>query len=175
MAVHAGRYFSAALSSDGTVTVWGDGVDGQKEVPAINATDLAAGGYHLLAISDGEVVAWGADDDGQIQVPEPPAGTTVTAISAGMFHSVALFEAGDEPTPQPTPTSSPSTGQPGEPVPSDSATQPTAVPHPSDPGDDPATGRPGLPSTGAIGGLAGAAGLVLVGIGLLVRRARKRA
>ncbi len=84
--------------ADTAIYAWGLDNTGQTNVPAglTNASTIAAGGYHTLALkSDGTVVAWGAGTNtsggynyGQAIVPANA--TNVVAISAGSVHSVAL-------------------------------------------------------------------------------------
>ena len=70
-AVAAGLGHGLALTRDGTVVSWGQAHDGET-----------------IVRSNGTVVAWGRNDYGQATVP---AGlTNVTAISAGLYHGVAL-------------------------------------------------------------------------------------
>jgi alpha-tubulin suppressor-like RCC1 family protein len=121
-AVAAGCQFSLALTSGGQVLAWGRGSEGQlgngttstSQATPVNVllpagttvTAVSAGGDHALALtSRGQVLAWGFNNHGQLgdgtgtgsEVPVPallPAGTTVTAVSAGAFHSLALTGAG---------------------------------------------------------------------------------
>ena len=85
-----------ALLTNGTVVAWGDGVDGDTDIPVglTNVVAVAAGAYHNLALlSNGHVVAWGLNDLGQTNVP---AGlSNVMAIAAGDYHSVALKNDGN--------------------------------------------------------------------------------
>ena len=133
VAIAAGAYHSLALASDGTVYSWGNNANGELgnnsttsyTVPvAVNTvsgtsvlagktvTSISAGGYHSLALaSDGTVYAWGSNADGELgtnstvdsYVPvavnmvngtSSLAGKTVTAISAGRFHGLALASDG---------------------------------------------------------------------------------
>jgi alpha-tubulin suppressor-like RCC1 family protein len=111
VAIAASGLHSLALKTDGTVTAWGWNDFGQATVPAglSNVAAITGGAEHSLALkSDGTVVAWGnntawANNDpncaivghpcerkyaGQIDVP---AGLgNVVAITAGVFHSMAL-------------------------------------------------------------------------------------
>ncbi|MFY4717281.1 DUF7507 domain-containing protein [Streptomyces sp. LaBMicrA B280] len=120
-AVAGGADFSLALTSDGHVLAWGKNNDGQLgdgtttdrttpvavDLPAgTTVTAISAGIAHGLALtSDGHVLAWGNNDFGQLGdgstterlTPEAvhlPAGTTVTAISAGAYHSLAVTSDG---------------------------------------------------------------------------------
>lgn len=81
----------AGAVASGTVVGWGSNGYGQAAPPIglSGVVDIAAGGYHSLAVrSDGTVVAWGADSYGQASVP---AGLgDVTQVAAGSFHSLAL-------------------------------------------------------------------------------------
>ncbi|MCL2775870.1 MAG: hypothetical protein FWD71_21375 [Oscillospiraceae bacterium] len=114
--IFAGQWNSFALKSDGTVWAWGYNEYGQLgnstmnapyyttpiEVPALlGVTAVAGGTRHSLALKpDGTGLAWGGNDSGQagnsnpdltILDPTQVSGlTNVTAISAGMQHSVAL-------------------------------------------------------------------------------------
>ncbi|HEY5233723.1 MAG TPA: cell wall anchor protein [Verrucomicrobiae bacterium] len=137
-AMAAGNFHSMALCSDGTLAVWGADNDGQlgtgqvgnnstpdSLVPvAVNTTSgtsalfgktvtaISAGYEHSLALcSDGTVAAWGWNLQGEIgdnttnQQNAPVAvnttsgtsalyGKTVTAVSAGDLHSLALCSDG---------------------------------------------------------------------------------
>ncbi|WP_018587541.1 Ig-like domain repeat protein [Salinispora arenicola] len=120
-AVAAGDRHSLAVTSTGTVSAWGANTDGQLgdgtttssstpvavDVPAgTTVTAVAAGGAHSVAVtSAGTVLAWGNNNFGQLgdgtttdsSTPvavDLPAGTTVTAVAAGKFHSVAVTSAG---------------------------------------------------------------------------------
>lgn len=78
--VVAGKNFSMALLSDGTVKAWGDNTYGQlgmgdttiRSVPTTipglsNVKQLVAGGYHSFAImNDGTIKTWGRNNYGQL-------------------------------------------------------------------------------------------------------------
>jgi alpha-tubulin suppressor-like RCC1 family protein len=70
---------------------------------------IASGGYHGLALTTtGHILAWGLNENGQLGCRRPciifaddlpvrmklPAGTKVTAVAAGFFHSLILTRAG---------------------------------------------------------------------------------
>jgi alpha-tubulin suppressor-like RCC1 family protein len=120
-AVSAGAIFSLALTSTGRVLAWGlnhrgqlgIGVRRDRHLPVrvklprrVKVTGIAAGyAFGLAVASSGQVFAWGNNDSGQLgdgttfgsDVPvlvHLPAGTNVTAISAGADHSLALTAAG---------------------------------------------------------------------------------
>ncbi|MFC0598251.1 Ig-like domain repeat protein [Streptomyces palmae] len=122
-AVSGGYGFSVALTSTGQVLAWGQNDVGQLgdgtftdsttpvevDLPAgTTVTAIATGDDHVLALtSSGEVLAWGYNEWGQLgngtigvdsNVPVSvhlPAGTTVTAISCGAGHSLALTSTGE--------------------------------------------------------------------------------
>ncbi|NIL41288.1 cell wall anchor protein, partial [Salinispora arenicola] len=134
-AVAAGDRHSLAVTSAGTVLAWGDNTAGQLgdgstthsstpvavNVPAgTTITAVAAGQGHSLAVtSTGTALAWGANTFGQLgdgsttssSIPvavDLPAGTTVTAIAGGSFHSLAIVPSTSTTTlqvspPNPTP------------------------------------------------------------------------
>jgi alpha-tubulin suppressor-like RCC1 family protein len=117
VAVAAGNYFSAALSSDGQVYTWGSNPYGQlgdgsttsslvpvaAPVPAgVTLTGLSAGYFHVAALTtDGTMVTWGYNSMGQLadgtttnalvpQVVAPPEGVTFTTVLAAGYHTIAL-------------------------------------------------------------------------------------
>src|SRR5207237_4827155 len=90
--IAAGEYHSLALKADGTVVVWGDGSQGQRDVPTglTGVVAISGGGAHSLALkADGTVAAWGANWDGQCDLPSL---TNAVGIAAGEDHSVLLLE-----------------------------------------------------------------------------------
>ena len=129
IAVSAGASYSLALCSDGTLAAWGQNYFGQlgndsmanSHMPVAvdqtgvlagkTITAISAGAYHSLALcADGTLVSWGCNCFGQLgnnsktsspeQVPVAVdtagaiAGKTVTSISAGASHSLALCSDG---------------------------------------------------------------------------------
>ncbi|MGL3150673.1 hypothetical protein ACSS7Z_09960 [Microbacterium sp. A82] len=115
--VSAGDYHSVALAADGAAYAWGDNGFGQLgdgtgvisrvpvrvEMPAgVKFTQVSAGGEHSVAVTeDGTAYAWGNNQYGQLgdgtnrrrYVPvrvEMPDGVSITQVSAGGSHSVAV-------------------------------------------------------------------------------------
>ena len=119
-AVAAGGDFSLALLSNGTVMAWGDNSYGElgdgtttsSDTPVAvsglsDVTSVAAGLEHALALgSSGSISAWGNDNVGQLGdgeaggISDTPVavtgltGSPVTAVSAGLDHSLALHSDG---------------------------------------------------------------------------------
>jgi hypothetical protein len=120
-AVAAGAHHNVAVTSTGKVLTWGrndfgqlgNGTNTASNVPVsvllpagTTVTAVAGGGAHSVAvISTGQVLAWGNNLTGHLgngtntdsNVPVSvslPAGTTVTAIAAGLAHSLAVTSAG---------------------------------------------------------------------------------
>ena len=128
-AVSAGSYYSLALAGDGTVYTWGrnnygqlgNGTTDDSNIPVAvtttgtpmagkTITAISAGRFHSLALaSDGTVYAWGFNEEGQLgngttddsNIPvavtttgTSMAGKTITAISGGYSHSLALASNG---------------------------------------------------------------------------------
>ncbi len=113
VSVAAGREFSMALRSDGTVWTWGAGDRGQlgngaaetEPLPAMvpglaSVVSIAAGWHHALAVtSNGDVWAWGDNRCGQLGRPpsEAPQATparvqgvfSITHVAGGACHSLA--------------------------------------------------------------------------------------
>jgi alpha-tubulin suppressor-like RCC1 family protein len=123
--IATGGGHTCALISDGTVTCWGNGADGQLGTGNTNnsntpvavtggalenktITQIATGGAHTCAlISDGTVTCWGWGTDGQLgtgntnssDVPVAVTGgalanKTVAQIATGYFHTCALISDG---------------------------------------------------------------------------------
>ena len=116
VAVSAGGAHSLAITADGAVWSWGDGYLGQlghgdqqrqllpKKVEAFadqRVVAVSAGDLHSLVTADGSVWSWGlggygqlGHGDGQSQLQpkkiEAFAGRCVAAVSAGVYHSLAL-------------------------------------------------------------------------------------
>jgi alpha-tubulin suppressor-like RCC1 family protein len=115
----AGRPQTAAVG--GSLRAWGDNSSGQlgdgtttnsdtpvkvQLPPGTRITSMRAGCAHTVALTTtGHVLAWGANGDGQLgdgtttNSPTPvtvklPQGTTIKAIRAGCFHSLALTTTG---------------------------------------------------------------------------------
>ena len=90
-AIAAGAQHSLALLNDGTVTAWGNNLEGETNVPPdlTNVVRIAAGYYHNLALKrDGTVVCWGNNTFTEC---DPPGGLDgVIAIVAGNGFSLAL-------------------------------------------------------------------------------------
>jgi alpha-tubulin suppressor-like RCC1 family protein len=132
-AISAGGLFSMAIGSDGKLYAWGynnfgelgDGTLTQRDAPeavslapGVNPIAVSAGLDHSLAIgSDGKLYAWGDNGNGElgdgtlIQHDSPEAitlapGVTPTAISAGVFYSMAIGGIGGTASP---PASTPET------------------------------------------------------------------
>ena len=115
--IAAGEFHSLAITSTGRALAWGfnnqgelgNGTDQPSDVPVpvslptgTTVKAVIAGCEHSLAITTaGQVLAWGFNADGELGngtttdsttpvLASLPAGTTVKAIRAGCFHTVAL-------------------------------------------------------------------------------------
>ena len=119
--IAAGDLHSLALTSTGQVLTWGFGLQGElgngtfdnSDTPVMamlpqgtKVQQLSAGCEHTLALtSTGQVLAWGFNADGELGngstedsgtpvMTSLPQDTTVTAVSAGCNHSLALTSSG---------------------------------------------------------------------------------
>ncbi len=91
VAIAAGDTHRLAVSADGRVLGWGDGVYGQISPPAdvTNAVAVAGGYAHSIALrADGTVVGWGSVALGQTDVPANL--TNAVAIASGRDFCAAL-------------------------------------------------------------------------------------
>jgi alpha-tubulin suppressor-like RCC1 family protein len=123
-AISAGCTFSLAVSTDGQVYAWGSDNIGQLGngtinfdasplpalvhlPPGVTVRTISAGFEHALAVTtDGQVLAWGDNNAGKLgnggnarvgTTPAPvqlPAGTRVTAVTAGTENSLAVTSTG---------------------------------------------------------------------------------
>ena len=117
IASHESALHSLALLNNGTVTAWGNNVNGQlginnttqQLIPTLinnlnNVISIAVGGNHSLALlSDGRIMAWGLNTSGQLgnsnnsQQNAPTQVLNINnaiAISAGNDFSLALLSNG---------------------------------------------------------------------------------
>ena len=121
VATAAGAFHSLAIGSDGNLYAWGQNGYGQLgngtttdsalpvvvQLPSgVHATAISAGATDSLALgSDGRVYAWGDNSLDELGngtaaysatpvVVSIPAGVTVTAISSGQYHNLALTSTG---------------------------------------------------------------------------------
>jgi hypothetical protein len=118
VSIAAGCYFGLALRSDGTVAAWGYGHNGELGdgkalerpspivIPGLeHVVAIAAGCYDSYALlASGEVKAWGRSPEGEVgdgtkeQKDSPvtifPAGSNVTALSAGYTSALVLHADG---------------------------------------------------------------------------------
>jgi parallel beta-helix repeat protein len=95
-AIAAGRNYSLALLTNGSVVGWGDDSFGQASPPPdlTNAIAISAGDLDGAALcSDGTVVVWGDGTFGETNVPSGLS--NVVAIACGDFHTLALLSNGD--------------------------------------------------------------------------------
>jgi alpha-tubulin suppressor-like RCC1 family protein len=91
-AIAAGTQHHLAVRANGTVAAWGiDNSVGQLTVPSnvTNATAVAVGEFHSLALQDGRVIGWGANSSGP-RDPAAAANNNISAIASGLTHSIAL-------------------------------------------------------------------------------------
>ncbi len=93
VAIAAGVGISMALTSEGSVVVWGrDYGPVPASLTGKTIIGIAASGNFMVLTSDGLVTSWGgANTFGQLNTPAQIAGR-VSAISAGLFHSVAVVD-----------------------------------------------------------------------------------
>ncbi|MBF0408036.1 MAG: Ig-like domain-containing protein [Candidatus Riflebacteria bacterium] len=116
-AIAGGRANSAFLTNAGSVFMCGLGTKGQigdggtlnRVTPVQSLLDsysaISVGGFHTLALKGGKIYSWGDNGYGQLGMgvnggfftspSEITSPTDVVAVSAGLYHSVALTSSGD--------------------------------------------------------------------------------
>lgn len=119
VALAGGHWFSAALTTQGTLYTWGANSAGQlgrgllgtafpfaRKIAGFAARDISAGDSHTLALdASGAIWSWGANSHGQLgqadrvaatqATPTLIPGLTASAIAACQAHSLALTADGE--------------------------------------------------------------------------------
>ncbi|TNC36551.1 Ig-like domain repeat protein [Mumia zhuanghuii] len=115
-AIAAGRNGSAAVTDTGDVVVWGAEPLGAApaELAEEEAVDIDMDSTVVVRTASGKVYAWGNPEDpdapAMTDVPDELSGEKVTAVAAGVKHTVAIA-AGLNATTKPTITGTPKVGQ----------------------------------------------------------------
>src|SRR5688572_22621346 len=92
IAIGAGSQHHLAVRANGSVAAWGiDNSAGQLTVPldVTNATAVAVGESHSLALQGAKVIGWGANNLNQRE-PALAVNNNLSAIASGLSHSIAL-------------------------------------------------------------------------------------
>ena len=85
--VSAGGKHSCGLSTDGTITCWGNDDDGQANAPSGSFKAVSVGEEHSCGLSTGgTITCWGYNDDGQTNEPSG----SFKALSSGRRHDQVL-------------------------------------------------------------------------------------
>lgn len=98
VSIHAGGYFTCAVSTVGELICWGSNYFGQRtDAPSVLPDQIDGGTNHACAhFDDDTATCWGVDDGSDAdygQVSETPS-TSFAAISAGGAHSCGVSPAG---------------------------------------------------------------------------------
>ena len=87
----------AAVDKDGKITVWGNPVYGEDEVPAMESkpVELYGGLNHYTALlENGEVISWGDNTHGQATVPKSVHDADIKTVFAGFYQNYAITQEG---------------------------------------------------------------------------------
>ena len=86
--VEVGNDTACALRNTGEVACWGEGGDGQLDVPSGTYTAISSAGSHTCGIlTDGRATCWGESTYGK----DSPPDLRFTEISVGKSHSLSLI------------------------------------------------------------------------------------
>ena len=83
--------FLSPAFADGIYTLaWGNAeqVGGMPDAALSNATQIAAGAYHSLALANGHVYGWGYATNGSLSIPDLPP--NIAFIAAGEYSGIAI-------------------------------------------------------------------------------------
>lgn len=88
----------AAVDENGKITVWGNIMHGEDQIPEMSAkpVELYGGLNHYTALlENGEVVSWGENIHGQTDIPNAVHDKEIETVFAGFYQNYALTTDGE--------------------------------------------------------------------------------
>ena len=88
----------AAVDENGNITVWGNIMHGEDQIPEMSAkpVELYGGLNHYTALlEDGEVVSWGENIHGQTDIPDAVHDKEIETVFAGFYQNYAFTTDGE--------------------------------------------------------------------------------
>ena len=88
----------AAVDENGNITVWGNIMHGEDQIPEMSAkpVELYGGLNHYTALlEDGEVVSWGENIHGQTDIPNAVHDKEIETVFAGFYQNYAFTSDGE--------------------------------------------------------------------------------
>ena len=88
----------AAVDENGNITVWGNIMHGEDQIPEMSAkpVELYGGLNHYTALlEDGEVVSWGENIHGQTDIPDAVHDKEIETVFAGFYQNYAFTSDGE--------------------------------------------------------------------------------
>lgn len=83
----------AAVDQNGKITVWGNAIHGEKNVPESESrpVEIYGGRYHYTVLMEnGDVFSWGDNSHNQADVPASVNGTDIVTVFSGFYQNYAV-------------------------------------------------------------------------------------
>ncbi len=88
----------AAVDAEGNITVWGNMINGENEVPAMDSKPVKIYGglnHYTALLENGDVITWGSETHDVCDVPASVHSKNIENIFSGFYQNYALTDEGE--------------------------------------------------------------------------------